>query len=243
MSVMLLSLLSTYGLKSGSQLTISRRAAAVSLISWPTLLVQPHAASAGIFGDDGPQGEFRALKISRTQLDELASKLDKGDVQGNSEEGAIVVLQTLSIQFSGTSKLLQKASAEMPLLASAEASKAIEKAAAFQTSLEEIKQGCRDREAKAQLAGIVAASGVLDDFFAIAVSKYKVPAAAASLAYSSDPKEFTAQYFGIFSCEGQGLERIPGSNSCKDPPNKASNKNPFPTRNVGDFDLLTGKPK
>ena len=52
-----------------------------------------------------------------------------------------------------------------------------------------------------------------------------------------------AQYFGIFSCEGQGLERIKGSNSCKDPPRKSENKNPIPTKGLLDFDFLTGKSK
>ena len=65
-----------------------------------------------------------------------------------------------------------------------------------------------------------------------------MPRPSEELAYSKDSKEFAAQYFGIFSCEGQGLERIPGSNSCK---NAATNKNPIPTKNFLEFDFLTGE--
>lgn len=84
---------------------------------------------------------------------------------------------------------------------------------------------------------------MLDDFFAIAATKYTVPTAAPPPAYSSDNKEFMAQYFSFFSCEGQGLERIPGSNSCKDPKDRASNKNPLPVKNFlsPGVDPITGK--
>ena len=39
--------------------------------------------------------------------------------------------------------------------------------------------------------------------------RYYVPAGYVEPRYSSDPGEFMAQYYGFFSCEGQGLERIP----------------------------------
>ena len=101
-----------------------------------------------------------------------------------------------------------------------------------------VKQGARENSASKQLAGTEAASKVLTNYFELASSKYKVPGADVSLQYSKDPQEFAAQYFGIFSCEGQGLERIPGTNSCKD---TGRNKNPFPTKGLLEFDALTGK--
>ena len=57
--------------------------------------------------------------------------------------------------------------------------------------------------------------------------------------YSSDPSKFAAQYFGFLSCEGQGLERIPGSNSCKDPVTTVRDGREFRL----EFDFLTGAPR
>lgn len=71
------------------------------------------------------------------------------------------------------------------------------------------------RSAEAQADGTEALSGVIRDYLALAEAHYKVPENNVG-AYEKDPQKFAAQYFGIFSCEGQGLERIPGSNSCKD---------------------------
>ena len=57
--------------------------------------------------------------------------------------------------------------------------------------------------------------------------------------YSSDPNKFASQYFGFLSCEGNGLERLPGSNSCA---NKEDAKL-WRGKVRFDKDLLTGKPR
>lgn len=186
------------------------------------------------------QGALRNLANTQVRLNELAGKLKSRELRGDSPEDSIVVLQTLTIQFGGSVALFEKAISAMPLLDEAQAS---ELKAKFASDLADVKQGCRENSADKQLAGTEAASATLDKLFALAATKYKVPGADSSLAYSKDPKEFAAQYYGIFSCEGQGLERIPGSNSCKDKPNKSDNINPFPTKNLLDYDPLTGKSK
>ena len=92
-------------------------------------------------------------------------------------------------------------------------------------------------------SGVKSASSALDEYLAVAAARYTLPAPEVSLAYSKDPKEFAKQYYGFFSCEGQGLERVSGSNTCKDKPpeSRGSNINPFPTKPLLDFDFLTGQ--
>jgi hypothetical protein len=221
--------------------SLSRRHAAAALFALPTLSLRPKRAEAlfgdaafGSFLDGGAEGSLRNLANTQVRLDELAAKLKSGELRGDSPEDSIVVLQTLTIQFGGSVALLEKAASQMPLLDTSEATGLTSK---FAAELANVKQGCRENSASKQLAGTEAASQVLGKFFELASSKYKLPGADSSLQYSKDPKEFAAQYYGIFSCEGQGLERIPGSNSCKD---SAQNKNPFPTKKLLDFDPLTG---
>ena len=108
------------------------------------------------------------------------------------------------------------------------------------SELETVRQGCREKSRGRQLDGARGAGGALAEFLAVAGSKYPIPEPAASLGYSDDPREFAKQYYGIFSCEGQGLERVKGSNTCKDSPTD-KNVNPFPTKQFLDFDFLTGE--
>ena len=73
----------------------------------------------------------------------------------------------------------------MPLLSEVQQDNAKALTRSFSVELENIKQACRDRKADGQLDGVKTASRVLDDFFTLAASQYKVPDAPASLAYSS----------------------------------------------------------
>ncbi len=151
------------------------------------------------------------------------------------------MLQTVTVQLSGTAKTMDKATGTMALLSEADLAKAKKLSARLESELSAIKQGCRDQKADQQLAGAEAASGVLGEYLALAGSKYSLPVVASVELPAAGSSEFISQYMGIFSCEGQGLERIPGSNSCKDPPKKSQNKNPLPSKNILDFDFLTGK--
>lgn len=223
---------------------VSRRAAAAALLSLPALWpAQPAAALFGLGGDDGPQGEFRQLTKIKEQLSDLSSKLTSKELDGSKSDDAIVVLQTLTIVFGGTASLLQKTTAAMPLLEPAELSRANDLAARVTQELDNVRQGCRDKSGGAQLDGVKSASSALDEYLAVAAARYTLPAPEVSLAYSKDPKEFAKQYYGFFSCEGQGLERVSGSNTCKDKPpeSRGSNINPFPTKPLLDFDFLTGQ--
>jgi len=215
---------------------VTRRHLAAALLP---LGFQPKQAMAGLFGKDGPQGDLRQLVISRKDLEELAAKLKKGELKGERDDDAIVVLRTIAIQFSGTAKLMKKTAAAMPLLDASAASMALLLAARLADELRNIEEAARARKAAEQIASVEAASSVLRSYLDLAASKYEMPAL--SEPYASDPGEFVAQYFGVFSCEGQGLERIPGSNSCKDAIKKETNKNPFPTKKLLEFDFLTGK--
>jgi len=77
-----------------------------------------------------------------------------------------------------------------------------------------LKDAARRREAGAQKAAAAAAAAAIGDYLGVLSSSYEVPAFTAAKMYSSDPTTFNGQYFGFFSCEGQGLARLPGSNSC-----------------------------
>ena len=90
----------------------------------------------------------------------------------------------------------------------------------------------------AQQAAAERAGGVLRDYLAIAAARYKVPAPSPPPGYSADPEKFAAQYYGFLSCEGQGMVRPKGSNSCVNRP-EAGKANPG--GGLLEFDFLTGK--
>ena len=223
-------------MKIGTQL-VTRRGVAAALLSLPAITLRPQTAVAGLFGPGGPQGEFRELQKASERMGELASKLKSGELRGERGEDAVVVLQTLAVQFGGTAKLMDKTTAAMPLLDEQERAKAVQFTSSLKEELENVKQGCRDRAAGAELGGVQAANQAIESYLAVAGSKYELPVDN-TVYYSKDPKTFAAQYYGIFSCEGQGLERVKGSNTCKD---TGGNLNPFPTKQFLDFDFLTGE--
>lgn len=102
-----------------------------------------------------------------------------------------------------------------------------------------LEDACRQRSAAAELEAVKGASSALAEYVGIAGRRYRLPNPSGPVPYSSDPATFKAQYFGFFSCEGQGLESIPGSNSCKNKPSTVVNSRAFSL----DFDFLTGKPR
>lgn len=79
-----------------------------------------------------------------------------------------------------------------------------------------LKDAARKHELNAQKSAAAAAGATIGEYLGVLSSKYTIPAPVAAKTYSSDPTTFTAQYFGLFSCEGQGLQRLPGSNACGD---------------------------
>ena len=224
-------------------LALTRRAVATALLSLPALTIHPQRAAAGLFGDDGPQGSFRDLTLARIRLNELVGKLESTELKGDEPDDAIVVLQTLTVQFGGTVKLLAKTTEAMTLLGDDDRQKAVEAAERVQKELDEVRQGGREKSAGRQLGGAKDASKALGDYLAVAGTKYNLPSASDAVGYgeySKDPGEFAAQYYGFFSCEGQGLDRVPGSNTCKNSATK-KNINPLPTAPLLEFDFLTGK--
>mmetsp|Transcript_30872 Transcript_30872/g.81811 ORF Transcript_30872/g.81811 Transcript_30872/m.81811 type:complete len:241 (+) Transcript_30872:35-757(+) len=214
------------------RLVVSRRSAAALL--GPAVWLPAGRARAGLF-DQGPLTELGGLRGVRDRLDELSKQLENGF--GDSEDDAIVVLRTSSVYFNGVSKTMSKTVEVMPLLTSEERSAALAASAKFGEGIVSLNEACREQSSKAQLAASKSASGALAEYLSVASVHYSVPNFK-PMPYSSDKNEFAAQYFGFFSCEGQGLERIPGSNSCKDPPKKPKgDSKAFKL----DFDFLTGK--
>jgi len=221
---------------------VTRRSAAAAIFAMPALGVWTPERAAALFGigGDGPQGEFRQLEQTRMRLADLAKQLETNELDGDKADDAIVVLQTLTIQFGGTAKLLAKTTEGMDLLDAKDLARANELAARVAQEFEAVRQGCRDKSARMQLDGVKGADGALEQYLAVASTKYTLPTVAAPLQYSKDSREFAKQYYGIFSCEGQGLERVKGSNTCK-ASKTDKNINPFPTKQFLDFDFLTGE--
>lgn len=184
----------------------------------------------------GPQGEFRDLVDVLSRVDELSGQLAKGELK--SADDAIVVLQTATIYFKRVPATMDKATAAMPLLDAAEQEKARGLSASFQQALEALYDGCRQKAPAAQLAASERVGGALRDYLGLAGTRYKVPALNQPLRYSTDPEQFAAQYYGFLSCEGQGMTRTKGSNTCVNKPKagKADEGN-----GLLDFDFLTGK--
>ena len=133
---------------------------------------------------------------------------------------------------------MDKATEAMPLLDAAERERARGLSAAFQEALDALYQGCREKAPAAQLAACERAGGALRAYLGLAGGRYTVPALSQPLRYSNDPDTFAAQYYGFLSCEGQGMTRTKGSNTCVNKPKegKADEGN-----GLLDFDVLTGK--
>ena len=178
---------------------LSRRGFTTAALACLPAVALPPSANAGLFGgngDAGPQGTLRDLQRRRQRLEELAEQLRTGKLKGDTADGAVVVLQTLTIQLGGTVDLLGKATLAMPLLDPSQRTRADELALRFAGELDNARQGCRDQSAKSQLASSDAAGRVLDEYFAlVASSQYSLPALEQPLAYSKDPSAFAAQYY------------------------------------------------
>mmetsp|Transcript_22434 Transcript_22434/g.48991 ORF Transcript_22434/g.48991 Transcript_22434/m.48991 type:complete len:214 (+) Transcript_22434:19-660(+) len=81
---------------------------------------------------------------------------------------------------------------------------------AFADSLVALDEACRAKEPASQRKAVAELRAPLSDYLQLAGTAYSVPTVGPPPAFSA------ANYFGIFSCEGQGLERVPGSNNCID---------------------------
>ena len=94
--------------------------------------------------------------------------------------------------------------------------------ARFDEQVELLQKASRARDADGQKDAAERASAALADYLKIAAGKYKfdVPEPPADM----DQATFIKAYYGIFSCEGMGLERVPGSNTCKQPVASEQNK-------------------
>ena len=209
---------------------LSRR----SVLAAPVLAACPQHVWA-LF-EAGPQGEFREMVDALGRIDELTGQLQKGELK--SADDALVVLQTATIYFKRIPATMDKATDAMPLLDAAEQGKARDLTAGYRAGLEALYEGCRQKSAAAQQAAAEKVGGSLRDYLGVAAARYKVPGKSSALAYSSDPEKFAAQYYGFLSCEGQGMVRQKGSNSCVNRPKegKADDGN-----GLLDFDFLTGK--
>ena len=101
---------------------LTRRAAATAFASAAAAALRPLRAHAGLFGSE-LDGQFREIQLSQTCLKELASKLKSKELKGDSADDSIVVLQTVTVQLSGTVKVMDKATTQMTLLSEVDLSK------------------------------------------------------------------------------------------------------------------------
>ncbi len=149
-----------------------------------------------------------ALASART----LAADLDAGAADSS------VVLRTSAAVFSPASAVLRNLATarRLPQLEPAQ----LERAQALASSLEAqaipaLADAARRKDVEAERKAVEQLSSIFDDFiYTVAAAKYEVPPRAQQQVALSE-SENIARYFGFFSCEGQGLERIAGSNSCK----------------------------
>lgn len=218
-------------------MTLQRRQV-VALLALP--LGAPAAAHA-LF-DGSPRGLTQLVDAKR-RLDEIARDLDKDDLRESNEDDATFVLRTSAVYFKQIPAVMQKTTAAMSQLEAAQVKAASDLTFTCGEQLRALEDAARARD-KAMLDASKKASAALADYLAVAsAAKYKVPEAWDN-AFSSDPGTFSSQYFGFLSCEGQGLERIKGSNSCKDAPRKQGSASPRKDNSFRlDFDFLTGAPR
>ena len=205
---------------------------AAALLASP---LTPSPARAGVFGPDGPQDDFLVLADADYRLGEITRGL-------RSKDGVCdvpCVLQTATIYVKRSPASMAAAAAAMPKLGQDEARAAQSAVARYTDGVAALLAATEPRE---QLAASEAAGAALTDFLDAARSQYTLPAPTGQKLreqYSSDPNKFASQYFGFLSCEGNGLERLPGSNSCA---NKEDAKL-WRGKVRFDKDLLTGKPR
>ena len=204
------------------------------LAALPALVALPQHSWA-LF-EAGPQDEFRSLVESLSRIDELIGQLKRGELK--TEEDAIVVLKTATIYFKGIAATMDKATTGMPLLDTTERDSAAGLTASFRQALEALFDGCRQKSPAAQQVAAEKAGGALRDYLSIATARYKLPALSQPARYSDDPEKFAAQYYGFLSCEGQGMARTKGSNSCV---NRVKTGEVDNGAGFLDFDFLTGK--
>ncbi len=172
-------------------------------------LVLPRPARAGLFGPD-TVGELRPLVKGRDTLLQLGGQLERGEL-GSADETAVYIFR-LSTGLGPSPEQLQRATSAIGgKLSQSDRERAAELAAAFPTRVDGMKAAARERAGKRELIGSVSAAALaLDGILELAsAGGYGVPVPA-------DTSFSTEQYFGIFSCEGQGLQRLPGSNQCGD---------------------------
>lgn len=127
------------------------------------------------------------------------------------------MLRTVALQQAGTGALMESVLGSSPRLGAEQRTSASAAAALYSKSVSSLKEGCRRRERGAQEAAASAADAAIGDYLRAISTIYSVPVSTAARLYSSDPIAFTQQYFGVFSCEGMGLKRLPDSNNCGDP--------------------------
>ena len=204
------------------------------LAALPALFALPQHSWA-LF-EAGPQDEFRELVDSLSRIDELTAQLSKGELK--TAEDAIVVLKTATIYFKTVPEKMDKATAGMPLLDAADQVSAARLSANYRQALEALFDGCRQKAPAAQQAAAEKAGTALREYLSVAAARYKVPELSQPARYSTDPEKFAAQYYGFLSCEGQGMARTPGSNSCV---NRVKEGQVDNGAGFLDFDFLTGK--
>ena len=139
------------------------------------------------------------LRETMEVLDELIAKVESG---GSAQDAGYVLRLNSAFLIPASDALTAAAAAD---------SSAAPAADALRSSVAALKAAARSDKGEDQLVAAKGASEAIERYFALLNEPPRKP---------SQPAFSVGGYFGFFSCEGAGLERVPGSNSCVDPPGK-----------------------
>ena len=139
------------------------------------------------------------LRETMEVLDELIAKVESG---GSAQDAGYVLRLNSAFLIPASDALTAAAAAD---------SSAAPAADALRSSVAALKAAARSDKGEDQLVAAKGASEAIERYFALLNEPPRKP---------SQPAFSVGGYFGFFSCEGAGLERVPGSNSCVAPPGK-----------------------
>ena len=128
---------------------------------------------------DRASAQLGKLSETQSQLEQLRAELQAPNYRGG-DEASSVVLRLSAIYFKTAPAAMDLTSKLMTRLSAEELAEAQAITASFETAVQALEQGCRDRDVPAQLAAATAANSRLGDYFRVASAQYTVPTVGAA---------------------------------------------------------------
>lgn len=196
--------------------SLTRRSLA-SLISIASLSASPAGAFLdGLF--ESPQQKALDEIISYVpRVVDIQTQLQKGKLKD--EEDSLFVLRYSKKYFNDLADLLEALSPSLGLEGEKQ-SQASALPKQIRSQLKELTAACKKQDFKQQEALVTGVSNSLREFLELASSKYTIKKDTINGRinnWDQGDNFDTGAYFGVFSCEGVGLKRKTGSNTCVDP--------------------------